>query len=83
MILTLSARWISVSFTSFLRSEATERSRCSRCRAYSFWMSASTLAVSVWKKQEEWSQEVFIITLSLFHTLISDMMSKIKLIQGF
>ena len=43
---TLSARWISVSLASFFRSEATERSRCSRCREYSFWISTSTPADS-------------------------------------
>lgn len=46
MILTLSTLWISLSLASFFLSEATDRSRCSLCRAYSFCMSASTLAVS-------------------------------------
>jgi len=43
---TLSARWMSESFVSFFFSDATDLSRCSRCRAKSFWMSASTLADS-------------------------------------
>ena len=49
IILTLSARCISESFCNFLRREATDLSRCSLWRANSFCMSASTLAVSVWK----------------------------------
>ena len=44
---TLSARWISVSFASFFLNEATERSRCSLWREYSFSMSMSTPTASI------------------------------------
>ena len=48
MILTLSALCIPESLANFLRRDATDLSKCSLCLLYSFCISASTLADSVW-----------------------------------
>lgn len=59
----LSALWISVSLANFFLRDATLFSKCSRWRAYSFWISASTPACSGCrsKKYDSMNKEICII----------------------
>lgn len=79
---TLSALWISESLANFLRREATDLSKCSLWRLYSFWMSASTLADSVWQKNKK--QLIFAVKFVVYDSLVVNLeLLLCQLIQNY